>query len=681
MRAARMWGCVGALLAVSAAGGLLAQSTNSGQVYQDAQTAAQAALQSAQGVAQDTSNATASQNRNFSTNPYQGQVTPSTMATPGVLANQGLQQDTYQQLLSAQQSQVQFNPADMNSLVTASNQVANNPGQYVAIDASGQQVACQPVPPGQAAATQYTATCNTGSAVTTTTPSCVVPNVPQFSTTFTYSCNQIRSTDPGAAGLLDGACAAYRAAGCSMTFTGNGALSSAAMMQGAATNTFFSAQCSAPVQGSLSGPSNFAGVPVAFALTGETSTYTGSAPDTSACASYEPRCPAGYVRSNGTCVQTTAATSTYTCPTGWTLSGSTCIISHVARPIYQACPTGYTLIGNNCVSVESQAAQLVYSCPSGSTLSGSNCLAYATPTGGNPSCSAPVVTCTDASAATRTVNGVAVTQACWAWTRTYTCNAVTSGNSTCGELAANTNCSLTKTECLDDPATPGTCQVANEVYTCSVPGKASTAPTFVCSSGIYCVDGSCQQVAAQPSQDFTKAVAALSTIGTVQNELDPNSITLFEGTVNGCHKPLFGIENCCAGGPGIPLIGACSSSEEALASDFNKGITHYVGTFCSSSFLGICLSEHETFCVFQSKLGRLIQEQGRGQLGLDFGTAQNPNCSGLTPQQFAQLDLSRMDFSAVMNDLTAGVTLPNETATLGTMQQKIQAYYSSKAGS
>ena len=681
MRIGRIGWFLGLTLAVSAAGGLFAQSTNTGQVYQDAQNSAQAALQSAQGVAKDTSNATAKQNQNFSTNPYQGQVTPSSMATPGALANAGLQQDTYQQLLTAQQSQVQFNPADMKSLVTSSNQVANNPSQYVAIDASGQQVACQPVPPGQAAATQYTATCNTGSAVTTTTPSCVVPNVPQFSTTYTYSCNQIRSSDRGPAGLLGGACGAYLAAGCKMTFTGNGALSEAAMMQGAAINANFSAQCTAPVQGTLSGPADIAGVPVAFALTGETSTYTGSASDTSACARYEPQCPASYVLSAGTCVRTTAATSAYTCPNGWTLSGSTCMISHVARSIYQACPNGYTLIGNNCVSVETQAAQLVYSCPSGSMLSGSNCLDYATPTGGNASCSVPVVTCTDGSPATRTVNGVAVTQACWAWTRTYSCSTVTSGNSTCGALAANANCSLTSTECLDDPATPGACQVANEIYTCSVPGKASTAPTFVCSSGIYCVDGSCQQVAAQPSQDFTKAVAALSTIGTVQNELDPNSITLFEGTANGCHKPLFGIENCCAGGPGIPLIGACSADERALASDFSKGITHYVGTFCSSSILGICISEHETFCVFQSKLGRLIQEQGRAQLNMDFGTAQNPVCTGLTPAQFAQLDLSKMDFTAVMNDLTSDVTIPDETSTLSTMQKKIQAYYSNNTGS
>lgn len=678
MRSGWLWGLG---IAAALASGAQAQSTGTASVYQDAQNAAQAALQSAQGVARDTSNATAAQNRNFSPDPYKGAVTTASMAAPGALASQGQAKDTWQRFVSAQQTQPQFNPADMKALVTPSNQVANNPSQYVAIDASGQQVACQPVPPGQGAATHYTATCNTGAAVTTTTPSCVVPNVPQFSTTYTYSCNQIRSASPGAAGLLAGSCGAYQTAGCSMNFVYGGTLTAAAMLQGAATNTYYTATCSAPVQGIVSGSANFAGVLVGFALTGETSTYTGSTPDTSACAQYEPQCPAGYALTGGTCVQTSPATVVYTCPAGWSLTGTTCRISHVVRPIYQACPTGYTLFGNNCVRIETQAAQLAYSCPSGGTLSETNCVETTSPSGGDTSCSAPVETCTDASPATRQVNGVSVTQSCWASTRTYTCNAVTTGNSTCGDLEANANCSLTGTQCLDDPAVPGACHVANEVYSCTVPGKASTVPVFACSAGIYCIDGSCQQVAAQPSQDFTKAVAALSTIGTVQNELDPANVTLFAGSADGCHKPLFGIENCCSGGPGIPIIGACSSDERQLASDVGNGVTHYVGTFCSSSFLGICISEHETFCVFQSKLGRLIQEQGRAQLGLDFGSAKNPVCSGLTPQQFAALDLSRMNFSDVMNDLTASVTIPNETSTLTTMQQKIQAYFSSKTGS
>ena len=79
--------------------------------------------------------------------------------------------------------------------------------------------------------------------------------------------------------------------------------------------------------------------------------------------------------------------------------------------------------------------------------------------------------------------------------------------------------------------------------------------------------------------------------------------------------------------------------------------------------------------MFQSKLGRIIQEQGRPQLGLNFGSAQSPVCSGLTPQQFAELDLSKFDFSEVINDLTANVALPSEQATMTSMQAKIQAYY------
>ena len=396
------------------------------------------------------------------------------------------------------------------------------------------------------------------------------------------------------------------------------------------------------------------------------------------------QCPSGYTLAGSTCSETLSqvATTNYTCAAGWNLSGSTCSSTILATPSGYSCPVSYTLAGSSCLDTVTTAAAATYGCPQGGTLSGTNCQSFATPSSGNNAgCSAPVDSCTDSSPTTRVVNGVSVTQPCWAWNRTYTCTNVTQGNTSCTQLQSNADCQLTSTQCLDSPASTSGCQVENQVYTCSVPGTASTAPQYVCQSGIYCIDGSCQQVQANPSQDFTKAVAALSTIGTVQNELDPNNITLFQGTADGCHKPLFGIENCCAGGPGIPLIGTCSADEEALASDFNKGITHYVGTFCSSSILSVCISEHETFCVFQSKLGRLIQEQGRAQLNLDFGTAQNPNCAGLTPQQFAQLDLSKMDFSAVMNDLTSDVTIPHETSTLSTMQQKIQAYYSNNTGS
>ncbi|MDE2441758.1 MAG: conjugal transfer protein TraN, partial [Betaproteobacteria bacterium] len=77
----------------------------------------------------------------------------------------------------------------------------------------------------------------------------------------------------------------------------------------------------------------------------------------------------------------------------------------------------------------------------------------------------------------------------------------------------------------------------------------------------------------------------------------------------------------------------------------------------------------------QSKLGRIIQEQGRQQLGIGWGTPKAPQCQGLTPDQFAALDMSKFDFSEVINDLQSLVTIPNEAQQLTDLQAKIQAYY------
>ena len=71
------------------------------------------------------------------------------------------------------------------------------------------------------------------------------------------------------------------------------------------------------------------------------------------------------------------------------------------------------------------------------------------------------------------------------------------------------------------------------------------------------------------------------------------------------------------------------------------------------------------------------QEQGRPQLGLDFGTAKKSICTGFTVDQFSRLDLSRMDFSEVMADFVNAAKLPDDLQTATTMQAKIQAYYSS----
>jgi|GEM_PF-6706314 len=77
------------------------------------------------------------------------------------------------------------------------------------------------------------------------------------------------------------------------------------------------------------------------------------------------------------------------------------------------------------------------------------------------------------------------------------------------------------------------------------------------------------------------------------------------------------------------------------------GKCHYIGQYCAFKvdLLGVCLLYHQTFCCFDSKLGRIIHEQGRPQIGLSWGTPEDPQCRGFTPLEFQKLDFSQMDLS------------------------------------
>src|SRR3546814_11374652 len=71
---------------------------------------------------------------------------------------------------------------------------------------------------------------------------------------------------------------------------------------------------------------------------------------------------------------------------------------------------------------------------------------------------------------TRIIDGVPVTQACWAWKRDYVCHRFTPAND-CGDLEANGSCSFLRTECLDEER-DGACKVEERVYRCTTPGSA-----------------------------------------------------------------------------------------------------------------------------------------------------------------------------------------------------------------
>ncbi len=112
---------------------------------------------------------------------------------------------------------------------------------------------------------------------------------------------------------------------------------------------------------------------------------------------------------------------------------------------------------------------------------------------------------------------------------------------------------------------------------------------------------------------------------------------------------------------------SCNEDEGRLAMKQGAGLCHEIGTWCSSCFmlLGICVScvEHTTSkCCFNSMLARIVQEQGRAQIGKGWGDPQGPDCSGFTVAQLQSLDFARMDLSEFYASLIP--TLPN----LGNLQ-------------
>jgi hypothetical protein len=124
-----------------------------------------------------------------------------------------------------------------------------------------------------------------------------------------------------------------------------------------------------------------------------------------------------------------------------------------------------------------------------------------------------------------------------------------------------------------------------------------------------------------------------------------------------CANPRFfsGEARFCRSG-GLTILGAsccgisgmfssvCKQSEKELRKKRQAGLCTYVGEFCSKrwklGFAKICVERSRSFCCFNSKLARILQECGRPQIGKGWGDARNPNCSGYTIDEFSRVDFT-----------------------------------------
>lgn len=119
----------------------------------------------------------------------------------------------------------------------------------------------------------------------------------------------------------------------------------------------------------------------------------------------------------------------------------------------------------------------------------------------------------------------------------------------------------------------------------------------------------------------------------------------------------------------------CEQAEQVLAMKRDSRLCHSVGSYCSSRtpIIKVCVEKTESYCCFNSRLARILNEQGRAQISKSWGSAQSPDCSGFSVAQLQSLDFSRMDLSEFYAEIAP--KLPDAGAMRERAQQKVDSYY------
>lgn len=228
-------------------------------------------------------------------------------------------------------------------------------------------------------------------------------------------------------------------------------------------------------------------------------------------------------------------------------------------------------------------------------------------------------------------------QDCWKWQDTYLTQTETEG--TCGEYMKDSACTVTRSQCAD--TVDGFCVSQQVTYSCE---RKKTGNGQICGGEFFCKDGSCAQAQTGTSNMFGQAVSALAAVAAAGEDvvaLNGVDVRAFTGEAQHCKKMAVGFNNCCKdSGWGQDVgLSSCSSEEKALGKAKDKKLTVYVGEYCSKKVLGVCLEKKRGYCVFDSKLARIVQEQGRrDQLGVGSvkashrtaGASRWMNCSDST---------------------------------------------------
>lgn len=275
---------------------------------------------------------------------------------------------------------------------------------------------------------------------------------------------------------------------------------------------------------------------------------------------------------------------------------------------------------------------------------------------------------------TKIIEGVPVYADCWAEEAIYQCR--TNEQDTCRDLLKQ-GCYQIGSRCqIQDE--DNRCTRWEQTYECQ------SENTQLAGGGLtgekpFCLDGNCVNQKWDPNGDMIEALSKLAIFKEMQKDMDANTREVFKGKNLGCCRFPVGFKDCCKQNGWGRSIGLSSCGEEAkeLAEQRKLNKCVQVGTYCAEKTLGVCTRKKTTFCCYNSKLSRVINEQGKAQLGLTFGSAENPQCQGLTLEQLTQIDFNRLDLSELFEELFSKTTIPNTNRITTDIQRSLsnQTYF------
>ncbi len=112
----------------------------------------------------------------------------------------------------------------------------------------------------------------------------------------------------------------------------------------------------------------------------------------------------------------------------------------------------------------------------------------------------------------------------------------------------------------------------------------------------------------------------------------------------------------------LALFMARCDQQDILTSTLNESkYCHEVGEYCVKKWpLVGCVQKARGFCCFNSKLARIVHEQGRPQLQAfapngAWGDPKDPNCRGFRPEEFQALDFNKIDLSEYIEDIQKNI--------------------------